>query len=140
MQSREFRQRCVAWLSIGAVLAFLGLVLAGCAALGIGPSPGLTAVSMAPDGSFEYESGKEYAEISGSFVKPDGSHGEFMAKGVEAFPGQTILLEMQKNLTDLVKIVAGMAGPMLRPAVPDSAVQYDRPPVVIDSHGVQRLQ
>ena len=91
------------------------LLLSGCPGMGIGPQPGLSSLEVtAPDGlALEFESGKEYGSIEGTYTKPDGTVVTFKATQVEAFAGQLILAEMQARqidaLSDMVDLMKSLA-------------------------------
>ena len=103
------------------------LLLSGCGIFGA--QPGLTEVEItSPNGlHIRYDSGKEFALLKGSFTTADGTSGTFEVQGVEAFPGQAILAEMQarqidalSNMVDLMKSLAAAyaSGGLIPPKPP----------------------
>ena len=98
------------------LIASVSLLLSGCA-LFSNEGPGMSAFTVAADGSIEWSSGKEYGHIKGCFARPDGAKGYIEASDVKAFEGQQILLAMQKQQLDMlsgvIERLAGAAGPMM---------------------------
>ena len=109
------------------LIATFALLLSGCGIFGA--QPGLTEVEItSPNGlHIRYDSGKEFALLKGSFTTADGTSGTFEVQGVEAFPGQAILAEMQarqidalSGMVDLMKSLAAAyaSGGLIPPKPP----------------------
>jgi hypothetical protein len=116
-------------------LLCVALLLSGCGASLFGPEPGLTNLEITmPDGmAIDFESGKEYGSLEGNYEAPNGVKASFKATAVEAFPGQKILLEMQRqqlatlgSLSELLNRLAALytgGGLIPHGPAPEPAVQ-----------------